>query len=59
MARFTIRRDDGDYPISANTIAELKEIRSEANRSFISHGYGVIAYDNKLRKEVDIRTAVD
>lgn len=59
MARYTIRRDDGMYPISADTIAELRKRRAEMNWRFINHGYGIIAYDNKLHKEVDIRTAID
>lgn len=39
----TIERDDDMYPISADNFAELRELREDYNRCFISHGYGSIA----------------
>lgn len=52
--RYTIYRDDHMYPIHGNTIEEIRRARSEGNRSFMSHGYGSIAYDAVSGRNVDI-----
>lgn len=49
MAKYTIYRDDRWDSISANTLEELRDLRSEGNRKYISHGYGSVAeyYDKR------------
>ncbi len=58
MAKYTIYRDDREYPISADTFAELRELRNKANHMFISHGYGCVAvsYGKGKPKYFDIYT---
>lgn len=56
MARFVIYRDDYMYPISADTFEEIREKRFKGNCSFMSHGYGPVAYDHETRKYYDIYT---
>lgn len=52
MGKYVIYRDDHDYPISADTLEELREKRAEGNHKFISHGYGSVAtyYDSKSKQ---------
>lgn len=41
--KLTIYRDDYVYPIHANSFEEMRQIRAESNRKFMSHGYGTVA----------------
>jgi hypothetical protein len=56
MAKLVIYRDDYEYPIYAGTFEEMREKRSEGNRSFMSHGYGSVAYDSETHKYYNIYT---
>lgn len=60
MAKYTIYRDDYEYPISADTLEELQDLRFKGNCSFMSHGYGpvCITYDENTgrSKYLDIYT---
>ena len=54
--RLVIYRDDQDYPIHANSFKEMREERLKGNRSFMSHGYGSVAYDRETKKYYNIYT---
>lgn len=56
MARLVIYRCDYAYPIEADTFEEMREKRFKGNCTFISHGYGPVAYDSTTHKYYDIYT---
>ena len=49
MGKYRIYRDDRFDSISSDSLEELRNLRSEGNHMYISHGYGSVAeyYDNK------------
>lgn len=58
MARYVLHRDDEDYryDLESDSLEELRKMRSEGNRDFISRYYGVEVYDSVQHCYVNITT---